>query len=361
MALRTRSTSARAAIAASRIKQSETERLQSAIKEMESAIKKYNEDKQKRSNKRGLWGALGKLGSIVTKAGAYIGNPLVAGAGLAVSGVSGYAEGSLSKKQAEKAEDIRTDFTNPLSNLLFVGQTAKDVQKGAENLKSTEEQITDEQYAADLFRIGSGLAMQTVTAGQAGTFGEGTADFLNKPLLDLGEAPGEDADAMTKFLYNQRKTATPSVGQLLGGVSPAQQQMGQSFNANVEKIKESRQIRRLNEQSLDALSSLGSGGAPDLGFDMIETPTEIPSFDSLSPGISTSNVFPNFTSTIPTQPIAPLNLNQKPIDRFDLIQDLIGRGQSIPSGININTRPSNVQDAFAGLTSTINRYNQGGM
>ena len=365
MALRTRSTSARAAIAASRIKQSETERLQSAIKDMENAITKYNNDKNKRSNKRGLWGALGKLGSIVTKAGAYVGNPLVAGAGLAVSGVSGYAEGSLSKKQSEKAEDIRTDFTDPLSNLLFVGQTAKDVQRGAENLKSTEEQATDEQYASDLFRIGSGLAMQTVTAGQAGTFDSvvgGTSDFLNKPLLDLGEAPGDNADPMTKFLYNQRKSATPSVGQLLGGVSPAQQQMGQSFMQGIED-RASANIAEANQQGFDALSNIGSGQAPDLGFDMIETPTEIPSFDSLSPGISTSNVFPNFTSIIPTetQPIAPLNLNQKPIDRFDLIQNLIGRGQSIPSGININTRPSNVQDAFAGLTSTINRYNQGGM
>ena len=168
---------------------------------------------------------------------------------------------------------------------------------------------------------------------------------------------------MTKFLYNQRKSASPSVGQLLGGVSPAQQQMGQNFMDNFQSAS----IAKSNKQSLDALSSLGSERAPNLGFDMTEmlqeTSMEMPSFDSLSPGISTSNVFPNFTSTIPTgtQSIAPLNLNQKPIDRFDLIQDLIGRGQSIPSLININTRPSNVQDAFAGLTSTINRYNQGGM
>lgn len=129
----------------------------------------------------------------------------------------------------------------------------------------------------------------------------------------------------------------------------------------------SAKIAGANQQGFDALSNMGSGQAPDLGFDMTEmiqeTPTEMPSFDSLTSNIGTSNVFPNFTSIIPTktQPIAPLNLNQKPIDRFDLIQNLIGRGQSIPSGININTRTSNVQDAFAGLTSTINRYNQGGM
>ena len=304
MALRTRSTSARAAIAASRIKQSETERLQSAIKDMEKAISKYNNDKKKRSNKRGLWSALGKLGSIVTKAGAYTLNPLVAGAGLAVSGVSGYAEASLSKKQAEKAEDIRTNFADPLSNLLFVGQTAKDVSRGAENLKSIEEQTTDEQYAADLFRIGSGLAMQTVTAGQAGVLGEGTADFLNKPLLDLGEAPGDDADAMTKFLYNQRKSASPSVGQLLGGVSPAQQQMGQNF-------MQSSRIEAANQQASDALKNLGSAPPPDLGFDMTEmlqeTPMEMPSFESLSPGISTSNVFPNFNSTIQVGSLPDVN------------------------------------------------------
>lgn len=343
MALRTRSTSARAAIAASRIKQSETERLQSAIKDMEKAIAKYNKDKKKRSNKRGLWGALGKLGSIVTKAGAYVGNPLVAGAGLAVSGVSGYAEGSLSKKQAEKAEDIRTDFADPLSNLLFVGQTAKDVSRGAENLKSIEEQTTDEQYAADLFRIGSGLAMQTVTAGQAGTFDSilgGTSDFLNKPLLDLGEAPGDDADAMTKFLYNQRKSASPSVGQLLGGVSPAQQQMGQNFMEGVT----SRRISKGNQQALDELSNLGSGQTPDLGFDMTgmiqETPMEMPSFASLNPDYATSgmsDVFPKFSSVIPSQ-------------------------QNISTGSIINqNRQNEMQDAFATLRQTVNRYNQGAM
>ena len=340
MALRTRSTSARAAIAASRIKQSETEKLQSAIKDMEKAIAKYNKDKKKRSNKRGLWGALGKLGSIVTKAGAYVGNPLVAGAGLAVSGVSGYAEGSLSKKQAEKAEDIRTDFADPLSNLLFVGQTAKDVSRGAKNLKSIEEQTTDEQYAADLFRIGSGLAMQTVTAGQAGVLGEGTADFLNKPLLDLGEAPGKDADAMTKFLYNQRKSASPSVGQLLGGVSPAQQQMGQNFMQGVR----SRQIAESNQQASDALKNLGSGQTPDLGFDMAgmiqETPMEMPSFASLNPDYATSgmsDVFPKFSSVIPSQ-------------------------QNISTGSIMNqNRQNEMQNAFATLRQTIDRYNQGGM
>ena len=352
MALRTRSTSARAAIAASRIKQSETERLQSAIKDMESAIEKYNKDKQKRSNKRGLWGALGKLGSIVTKAGAYIGNPLVAGAGLAVSGVSGYAEGSLSKKQAEKAEDIRTDFTDPLSNLLFVGQTAKDVQKGAENLKSVEEQVTDEQYASDLFRIGAGLAVQSVTAGQAGTFDSiagGTSDFLNKPLLDLGEAPGENADAMTKFLYNQRKSASPSVGQLLGGVSPAQQQMGQNFM----QVIRSRQIAESNQQASDALSNLGSGQVPDLGFDMTnmvqETPMQMPSinFRNNYDTIGTSDVFPQFTSTISNQNVpAPTTL-----------PPYFGIGLD-----TVNVTPNqNIDDAFASLRQTVNRYNQGGM
>lgn len=351
MALRTRSTSARAAIAASRIKQSETERLQSAIKEMESAIEKYNKDKQKRSNKRGLFSALGKLGSIVTKAGAYVGNPLVAGAGLAVSGISGYAEGSLSKKQAEKAEDIRTDFTEPLSNLLFVGQTAKDVQKGAENLKSIEEQATDEQYAADLFRIGTGLAVQSVTAGQAGTFGESTSDFLNKPLLDLGEAPGEDADAMTKFLYNQRKSASPSVGQLLGGVSPAQQQMGQNF---MQRIR-SRQIAESNQQASDALLNLGSGEVPDLGFNMTnmvqETPMQMPSinFRNNYDTIGTSDVFPQFTSTISNQNIpAPATLPPYLGIGLDTVTVTPNQNQ-------------NINDAFASLRQTVNRYNQGGM
>lgn len=356
MALRTRSTSARAAVAASRIKQSETERLQSAIEDMEKAISKYNSDKEKRSNKRGLWGALGKLGNMVTKAGAYVGNPLLSGAGLAVSGVSGYAEGSLSKKQSEKAEDIRTDFTDPLSNLLFVGQTAKDVSKGAENLKSTEEQATDAQYAADLYRIGAGLAKQTVAAGQAGTFGDSTSNFLNKPLLDLGEAPGEDADKMTKFLYNQRKSATPSVGQLLGGVSPAQQQMGQNFMQNVQ----ARKIAKANQQGFDALSNMGSGQAPDLGFDMTEmiqdSPLDMPKV-SLFP--SFDSIIPSSTNPVPSLPTSDYNpLKTIPqMNVFDSIQNTIGSGNYIPSGINMPTRPANVSDAQSRLRSTINRYN----
>lgn len=351
MALRTRSTSARAAIAASRIKRSETQRLQSAIKDMEAAIEKYNKDKEKRSNKKGLWNALGKLGGFITKAGAFIGNPLLGGAGLAISGVSGYAEGSLSKSQSEKAEQIRTDFTEPLSNLLFVGQDAKDVQKGAENLKSAEEQATDEQYASDLFRIGTGLAIQSVTAGQAGTFGKGTADFLNKPLIDLGEAPGEGADEMTKFLYNQRKNLTPSTGQLLGGVSPAQQQMGQNFMNNLQSAS----IAKSNQQSLDALSSLGSEGAPDLGFDMTnmvqETPMQMPNIDFRNnyDTIGTSDVFPQFSSTISNQnSIAPKTL--PPYFGIGLDTVTVTPNQN-----------QNINDAFASLRQTVNRYNQGGM
>ena len=360
MALRTRSTSARAAVAASRIKQSETERLQSAIKDMEDAISKYNSDKEKRSNKQGLWGALGKLGNIVTKAGAYIGNPLVAGAGLAVSGVSGYAEGSLSKKQSEKAEDIRTDFADPLSNLLFVGQTAKDVSKGAENIKSAEEQVTDDQYASDLFRIGSGLAMQTVAAGQAGTFDSvvgGTSDFLNKPLLDLGEAPGDDADSMTKFLYNQRKSAVPSVGQLLGGVSPAQQQMGQNF---MQGFRDSKEIASANQQGFDTLSNMGSEGVPDLGFDMTEmiqeSPLDMPKVN-LFP--SFNSIIPSSTNPVPSLPTSDYNpLKTIPqMNVFDSIQNTIGSGNYIPSGINIPTRSASVSDAQSRLRSTINRYN----
>ncbi len=356
MALRTRSTSARAAVAASRIKQSETERLQSAIKDMEDAISKYNSDKEKRSNKRGLWGALGKLGNIVTKAGAYIGNPLVSGAGLAVSGVSGYAEGSLSKKQSEKAEDIRTDFTDPLSNLLFVGQTAKDVSKGAENLKSTEEQVTDAQYADDLLRIGSGLAMQTVTAGQAGTFDSvvgGTSDFLNKPLLDLGEAPGDDADAMTKFLYNQRKSITPSVGQLLGGVSPAQQQMGQNFMQNLQAKKITKQGLKDNPFLLESDEEFFSNDSNFIS-------NSFPSFDSIIPS-STNPVPPLPTSTnlvppLPTSDYNPLETIPQ-MNVFDSIQNTIESGNYIPSGINMPTRPANVSDAQSRLRSTINRYN----
>ena len=42
---------------------------------------------------------------------------------------------------------------------------------------------------------------------------------------------------------------------------------------------------------------------------------------------------------------------------FDSIQNTIGSGNYIPSGINMPTRPANVSDAQSRLRSTINRYN----
>ena len=61
MALRTRSTGARAAIAASRISQSERERLQLAVDNIEASIKRYNKEKKSRSGKAKKWGSWKKL------------------------------------------------------------------------------------------------------------------------------------------------------------------------------------------------------------------------------------------------------------------------------------------------------------
>ena len=395
MALRTRSGSARAKISAARIRQSETNRLQSAINDMEKAISDYDKDKGSRSKKKSLWSALDKLGKFATKIGAYTGNPILGGAGLAVSGVSGYARGSLSKKQTEKAKDIRTDFTDPLSNLLFVGQTAKEDAKGAESYKTGEEQATQEEYIGDLINIGFGLATQGVQAGQAGTFKEGgkIQEFLNKPLLDLGDAPGKDATSMDKYLYSLRQQSTPSVGQLLGGVSPQQQAMGQKF----VDWREGKRISAANQKGFDALTNLQTADPADLGYDMgeridpasyMKENIDMPSYEELSPGVGTSNVYPRFDSIVPSgeniipaanydrnfrrtnyhMPMSPYDFrgtetqNRLPqsYDLFDLIRGTVGGGNVLPSGVNFPTyRAQNTSDAFSNLQATINRYNQG--
>ena len=349
MALRTRSTSARANISAARIKQSETERLQAAIKDMEKAISDYDSDKGSRTKKKSLWGALDKLGKFATKIGAYTGNPILGGAGLAVSGVSGYARGSLSKKQTEKAKDIRTDFADPLSGLLFAGKTAREVAKGGKAYKAGEEQATEAEYIADLINIGAGLATQGVQTGQAGTFGEKTADFLNKPLLDLGDVPGADATSMDEYLYSLRKQSTPSVGQLLGGVSPQQQAMGEKFMQGVQ----ARKTTKLGiEHNPWLLTESEDDDAWAAGKDFISdsanaTVTSFPKFDSV---VSKPENITPFQQT--QQPLAPMNI-------FDLIPGYIGSGNVLPSGVNLpKPKPENVSDAFSMLQSSVNRYNQ---
>lgn len=387
MALRTRSASARANISAARIKQSETTRLQAAIKDMEKAISDYDKDKGSRTKKKSLWGALDKLGKFATKIGAYTGNPILSGAGLAVSGVSGYARGSLSKKQREKAKDIRTDFADPLSGLLFAGKTAREVAKGGKAYKAGEEQATEAEYIADLINIGAGLATQGVQTGQAGTFGEKTADFLNKPLLDLGDVPGADATSMDKYLYSLRQQSTPSVGQLLGGVSPQQQAMGEKF----VDWREGKRIAAKNQQSFDALKNLQTADPADLGYDMgeiidpldyMKESIDIPSYESLSPGVGTSTVYPRFDSILPAgnydrnfgrtnyhMPMLPYDFRGSEAQNFlpqsygifDLIPGHIGSGNVLPSGVNLSRpkpKSKNISDAFAVLQSSISRYNQ---
>ena len=229
MALRTRSGSARAIVSAARIKSSETKRLQAAIKQLEKSVEEYNKKSRKRGKKKSYWRVLNKISSALTTLGSMTGNPVLAGVGLAVSSASGVAEHELGRKQKDLAKEIQTGYADPLSSLLFVGQEAKDIGKGASRYKESEEVRTKQQFEEDALKILGNLAVQGVSAGQAGTFGEGFEEFLNKPLLDIGAAPtGEGVTDMQKYLYSLRQQATPSVGQLLGGVSPQQQAMGEA-------------------------------------------------------------------------------------------------------------------------------------
>ena len=119
----------------------------------------------------------------------------------------------------------------------------------------------------------------------------------------------------------------------------------------------SRRISKGNQQALDELSNLGSGQTPDLGFDMAgmiqETPMEMPSFASLNPDYATSgmsDVFPTFSSVIPSQENYSTPTTLPPYF-----------GIGLPT---VNVTPNqnkNINDAFATLRQTVDRYNQGGM
>ena len=233
MALRTRSTGARAAIAASRISQSERERLQRAVKDIESSIIGYKEKTSGIKHRLRNYGLLKKLGQGLTTL-AQIGvtgplSPVVGGVGLAVTGLGSYGEKRETKGFKKGAEGIDVSAADPLSDLLFVGREAKDVARGAKDIREEAilqgklaDQKANIQMALD---IGKGI----IGAGQAGTFDKfgDISGFLNKPLGGKYITdPGADASPLQKLTFQALQTKQPSVGSLLGGASPYEQDLG---------------------------------------------------------------------------------------------------------------------------------------
>jgi len=273
MAVRTVSPLARSIGASAQIGRSERDRLQAAVRKLEKDLASYAKKQKGRTKKKGGWKFLRKIGEGITTIGALTGNPVLAGVGLAVTSGSGLAEGSVSKAQIGGAEGIKTGAADPLSDLLFVGRTARDVKAGAEEYKGGQIGAFQSQYEQDVVDIGFSVLKSMVGAGQAGTFGgtpytapvagveavpasegvqaveavaaqeaggSGIQGFLTKPITPYGPAPGEKASAMEKYLYESRKFATPSYGSIIPGmgVSPYEQQVfGEPLSALGTKIR----------------------------------------------------------------------------------------------------------------------------
>ena len=266
MAVRTVSPLARSIGASAQIGRSERDRLQKAVKKLEKDLADYAKTQQRRTSQKGRWKFLRKIGEGITTLGALTANPVIASVGLAITAGGGAGEGVTSKKQVSGAEGIGTGAADPLSDLLFVGRTARDVKAGAEEYRGGQVGAFQSQYEQDVVDIGFSVIKSLVGAGQAGTFGgtaytaavpgveaveggvsavaaqeaggTGIQGFLTKPITPYGPPP-VDGTAMEKYLYEARKMATPSYGSLLpGGVSPYEKQVfGEPLSALGTKIR----------------------------------------------------------------------------------------------------------------------------
>ena len=233
MAVRTRSTGARAAIAAARIGQSERERLQRAVKDIESSISDYNKEVSRRKKRSGNWAILKKLGQGLTTLAQYgvTGplSPIVGGAGLAMTTIGAQQERKEIKEYKKSAKRIDAGAADPLSKLLFVGQEAKDVARGAKDIRGqaiSEGDLARQRATIQMaLDIGGGI----VSAGQAGTFDKlgDISGFLNKPLGGKYITdPGAGGTALEKLTYQTLQSKQPSVGSILGGATPFEQELG---------------------------------------------------------------------------------------------------------------------------------------
>ena len=228
MAVRTQSSFARATISSGRIRASEERRLQRAIRQIEDSLNTYNEEVGKAKDKKSRFGFLAKAGNAFSSLGALTANPLIGGIGLIMTGYGARGEYLAAEGLEKEANKLETEAAKQLGDLLFVGQEATDVTKGAGEFK------TIQQDAAETFKEGAlweGLlkvGTAAVTAGQAGTLGSGMKNFLNTKLIDtegLSKFTGEGASEIQKLGAQYLESQAPSIGSLLGGVTPYEQEV----------------------------------------------------------------------------------------------------------------------------------------
>ena len=228
MAVRTQSTTARAMISSGRIKAGEEKKLQRAIDDLQNSIDKYNEEVGEDKSKKSKWGWLTKVGGYVTKIGALTANPVIGGAGLLMTGAGARAEYNYSQGMVEEARKIETEAAKRLEGLLFVGEQAVEVGAGASTYKSGQVSTTKDYRTKTFYDGVLDFGKSLVAAGQAGTFDTETfgsvSDVLNKPLYEGAEL-GEDATKIDKLADKFLTSKSPSIGSVLGGVTPQEQEV----------------------------------------------------------------------------------------------------------------------------------------
>ena len=128
----------------------------------------------------------------------------------------------------EEARKIETEAAKRLEGLLFVGEQAVEVGAGASTYKSGQVSTTKDYRTKTFYDGVLDFGKSLVAAGQAGTFDTETfgsvSDVLNKPLYEGAEL-GEDATKIDKLADKFLTSKSPSIGSVLGGVTPQEQEV----------------------------------------------------------------------------------------------------------------------------------------
>ena len=214
-------------------------------------------------------------------------SPVIGGIAALGASAAGVREAKEKKEFLKSAKRIDTSYADPLSNLLFVGQEAKDVTEGAEGIKSEAvaqgKAINDAADIQALLDVGSSL----VLAGQSGTFDlikgvEGTQSFLNKPLGSSTKL-SPDASSLEKLQFAFNPVSNQSIGSLLGGVSPYQQSVGEGASEKISNFLQNRN-GTVNVGSDFGMSPMNKLGGDAYSFTQLNyVPSEFPETGSPEP------------------------------------------------------------------------------
>ena len=226
MALRTVSPSARASLISSVIGQSERERLQKAVDAIESSFSSYKSKADRRKKQSGYYNvakfAGDRLLDFAATGASQAFTPIVSTIGATLKSIGSLGKERLAAATKRDAQSISTSALDPLSQLLFVGEQAKNVSIGADQIKEKAKLDASNQLTKARIGIAKDVGSTGIQLGQAGSFGSNVQDFLNKPLGDFIPEVEEDSSVAEAISIMQAKADQQSVGSLLGGVTPYQ-------------------------------------------------------------------------------------------------------------------------------------------